>query len=223
MTTPRYGLLFHFTHMDNLPAILRSGALLSDSAVIAGGQLANEAGDLEIKERRRRRPVTCPPGGVVADYVPFYFAARSPMMLKLKSGQVPTFTGDHRDLVYLVTDVSTVVSGGVSFAISDRNAAVALAEFTDDITVLGDLGQSVPVSDFIDWPLMNQTYWHDTLEYPDRMERRMAEFLAHGQLQLDLLLGVAVHSKGQRATVEQMFATSGWPVKVAARPAWYYS
>ena len=93
MTTPRCGLLFHFTHVDNLPAVLDAGAILSDTVVVANGLLANEAGDPEIKQRRRERVVTCPPGGVVADYVPFYFAARSPMMYKLWMGSVPTFTG----------------------------------------------------------------------------------------------------------------------------------
>jgi hypothetical protein len=33
MTTPRCGLLFHFTHLDNLPAILDEGLLLSDTVV----------------------------------------------------------------------------------------------------------------------------------------------------------------------------------------------
>jgi hypothetical protein len=223
MTTPRYGLLFHFTHLDNLPAILEHGGLLSDAVVQAQGLLSNEAGDWAIKERRRGRPVTCPPGGFVGDYVPFYFASRSPMMLKLKSGGVPTFTGDHRDLVYLVTDVTTVVAAGVRFAISDRNAAVALADFSNDIGVLGDLKQRLPESTFIDWPLMNKTYWHNTLEYPDRMERRMAEFLVHGQVPLAMLVGVAVQSDGRRTRVERLFATAGCGLRVVVRPGWYYS
>jgi len=162
MTTPRCGLLFHFTHVDNLPAILDAGALLSDTVVRTRGLLSNEAGDPEIKERRRRQPVTCPPGGVVADYVPFYFAARSPMMYKLYAGGVPSFTGDHRDLVYLVCDVGRIVAAGIPIAISDRNAAKALADFTNDPNILGDLTVEAPRSDFIDWPLMRATMWNNT-------------------------------------------------------------
>ncbi len=120
MKTPRFGILFHFTHVDNLPAVLEAGALLSDTVVCADGLLANEAGDPQIKQRRRERAVTCPPGGVVADYVPFYFAARSPMMYKLWMGSVSTFTGDHHDLVYLVSQVDRMIGAGVAFAISDR-------------------------------------------------------------------------------------------------------
>lgn len=223
MTTPRCGLLFHFTHVDNLPAVLEAGALLSDAVVMANGLLANEAGDPQIKERRRRKSVTCSPGGVVADFVPFYFAARSPMMLLLKSGRVATFTGDHRDLVYLVSDVQRIVEARLPFVITDRNAAGGLADFANDVSILGDLAAPSPQSEFVDWPVMNETWWHDTLEYPDRMERRMAEFLVHGQVPLDLLLGVAVHSDVQKPRIEQMFVDAGRATEVVARPDWYYS
>lgn len=50
------------------------------------------------------------------------------MMFKLFKGSVPTFTGDHRDLVYLMSDVERMVAAEVAYAISDRNAAKALAE-----------------------------------------------------------------------------------------------
>ncbi len=222
MTTPRCGLLFHFTHVDNLPAVLHAGALLSDNIVVANGLLANEAGDPEIKQRRCERVVTCPPGGVVADYVPFYFAARSPMMFKLWKGSVPTFTGDHHDLVYLVSRVDRMIAAGVAFAISDRNAAKALADFSDDVGVLGDLTVDPPQSDFVDWPLMRERIWKNTRDDGERMERRMAEFLVHDRVPLDLLLRVAVHSDAQKATIELMFGDARRTTEVVARPDWYY-
>lgn len=223
MTTPRFGLLFHFTHVDNLPDILAQGALLSDGIVQAAGLLRQEAGNLEIKERRRRRPVTCDPGGVVADYVPFYFAARSPMMLSVKSGRVPTFQGDHTELVYLVTDVETASRVGRPCVVSDRNAAVGVAEFSSDLGVLGDLSSPLPDTSFVDWDVMNLTYWHDTAAYPDRMERRMAEFLVHEQFPLDALVGVAVHNDGIRGSVERMFGSAGLTITVRVRSDWYYN
>lgn len=223
MTTPRCGLLFHFTHVDNLPAILDAGALLSDTVVCARGLLSNEAGDPEIKERRRRQPVTCPPGGVVADYVPFYFAARSPMMYKLYAGGVPSFTGDHRDLVYFVSEVSHMLAADVPFAISDRNAAKALADFTNDVRVLGDLATDAPQSDFVDWPLMKARMWNNTLEDGERMERRMAEFLVHGEVPFDLVVRVAARSDDRKARIERLFAEAGVDLTVIVRSDWYYS
>ncbi len=223
MTTPRCGLLFHFTHLDNLPAILDAGSLLSDTVVCGRGLLSTEAGDPEIKERRRRQPVTCPPGGFVADYVPFYFAARSPMMYKLWAGGVPSFTGDHRDLVYFVSNVDQMVAAGVAFAISDRNAAKALADFTNDAAVLGDLTAELPRSEFVDWAVMKTTMWNNTLADGERMERRMAEFLVHEEVPFRLLAGAAVRSEEHKANVERLFADTGCGLTVVVRSEWYYS
>ncbi|HMQ24598.1 MAG TPA: DUF4433 domain-containing protein [Acidimicrobiales bacterium] len=221
MTTPRCGLLFHFTHIENLPAILEAGALVSDTTVVAQGLLANEAGNPEIKARRRSQPVTCSPGGVVGDYVPFYFAARSPMMYVLWKGRVPSFRGDHHDLVYFVSDVERMVAAGVDFVISDRNAAKALADFTNDAAVLGDLSSPEPDSGFVDWPLMKARRWDNTTDDGERMERRMAEFLVLGSVPLDLL-AAATYADEQRAIVEQTFAEAGVQMTVVSRPGWYY-
>jgi hypothetical protein len=159
----------------------------------------------------------------VADYVPFYLAARSPMMYKLYVGGVPSFTGDHRDLVYFVSDVGRMVAAGLQFAISDRNAAKALAEFTNDVNVLGDLGVDAPRSDFVDWPLMKATMWSNTREDGERMERRMAEFLVHGEVPFDLVLRVAARSDKHKTRVERLFAAAGVDLTVIVRSDWYYS
>lgn len=145
------------------------------------------------------------------------------MMLLLKSGRVPTFTGDHRDLVYFVSEIDLVVSSGIPYVISDRNAATALADFADDATILGDLTSGAPQSGFVDWPLMDEAWWHDTAEYPDRMERRMAEFLVHGRAPLEVMLGIAAYSEAQKVTVERLFEEVGRSVRVEMRPGWYYA
>lgn len=221
MTTPRCGFLFHFTHLDNLPAILQAGALLSDTAVMTQGLLVSEAGNPEIKQRRRGQPVTCPPGGVVGDYVPFYFAARSPMMYLLWQGRVPSFAGDHHDLVYFVSHVDRMVEAGLDFVISDRNAAKALADFTNDVAALGDLTTAEPHSGFVDWPLMEATMWNNTPDDGERMERRMAEFLVLDAVPLDLL-AAATYSDDRQTMVEQMFVGAGVSMRVVNRPNWYY-
>lgn len=195
---------------------------MSDSAVRAIGLKLREAGDPGVKDWRRQCRVPCGPGGVVADYVPFYFAARSPMMYKIAMGGVPSFTGDHRDLVYLVSDVGQVQRLDVACAVTDRNAAVAVADFSDNLEVLGDLSAANPSSDFVDWVLMRQKLWKNTLDEPDRMERRMAELLVHESFPLDGLIGIAVQRESLRPTIEQVFAERRGLVTVRVRPDWYY-
>lgn len=223
MTTRRFGLLYHFTPIENVPRILAQGALLNDNTVQEQDLLVVEAGEKCIKGQRRRRAVPCPPGGVVADYVPFYFAARSPMMGTISRGNVPTFKGDHRDLVYFVTDVVHAVATGHPVVVSNRNAALAWAKFSDDLGVLGDLDAQSPTSDFIDWPLMKQRMWNPTPEDPDRMERRMAELLVHQQLPLDALVGIAVQKEENCERIKGWLReSSGPPTFVAVRPEWYF-
>ena len=88
----------HFTHVENLPGILTAGCLQSDSLVDRSSALRVEAGDLAVKARRKERHVPLAPFGRVADYVPFYFAPRSPMLLTLARGNVPRYS-DRKSVV----------------------------------------------------------------------------------------------------------------------------
>ncbi len=62
-----------------------------------------DVGNQGIKARRSRRAVPVGPGGVVADYAPFYFAPRSPMMFAIEHGNVPTYSSGCDELIYLVS------------------------------------------------------------------------------------------------------------------------
>lgn len=212
VTTPRRGLLFHFTHVANLPSVIAHG-LRSDSAVRADGSLAVEVGEDRIKEQRRRRNVPIGPGGVVADYVPFYFAARSPMLYTINRGNVPAYQDGQDPLVYLVTDVARLQQVGCRFVFTDRNAYYQTATYAEDPARLDEL---------VDWPLMEATMWNNTAAEPDRMERRMAEFLVHGSVPFSAVTAVGVRSEAMTTAVAEVLCTLDDPPKVVVRPDWYY-
>jgi ssDNA thymidine ADP-ribosyltransferase, DarT len=153
--------VLHFTHLDHLPGVVAHG-LLSDTTAQARGLPTSEVGNREIKERRRRRPVPVPPGGTVADYVPFYFAPRSPMMYAIDRGNVPEYAGGIDPLVYLVTTIERLQETGCVVLTTDRNAVLGLAAFRHG---LDGLDASV------DWQLMEATWWNNTVQEPDRVER----------------------------------------------------
>lgn len=211
MTTPRPGLLFHFTHISNLASIAQSG-LASDTVVQGRGQLKTEVGNQRIKAARRSRTVPCGPGGCVADYVPFYFAARSPMLYAIRGGNVSTYQGGQADLVYLITEVSRVVELRLPYVFTDRNAALALAAYGDDAAELGR---------FVDWELMNRRYWTSDDE-SDLRERRMAEFLVHGAVPWDAFLGVATFDDARSEQATDLLSSVGVQTDVLVKRDWYF-
>ena len=213
MTTPSRGLLFHFTHLDNLESIARRG-LLADNRMPEDG-FKTEVGEPSIKERRRERAVPCGPRGVVADYVPFYFAARSPMLFSIHAGNVPTYEGGQDDIVYLVSRIERIVELGLPFVFTNRNAVLGSAAFSDDIARLDD--------EFVDWELMRQKMWDNTAEEPDRKQRRMAEFLVHRQVPWEALLGVVAFDEARSEQASRILDSARITTNVGAISRWYFS
>ncbi|MYJ14840.1 MAG: DUF4433 domain-containing protein [Acidimicrobiia bacterium] len=212
MTKPRRVLLYHLTHVDNLPSIANDG-LRSDGDVEDNDLLEVDIGNQDVKARRRRMAVPVGPGGVVADYVPFYFAPRSPMLFAIHRGGVATFSGGQRGLVYLVARVGAIVDRGLGFALTDRNAASALARFSDRIDDL---------EEFVDWPLMAAKMWNDTLEDPDRMSRRMAEFLVHERVPWDTFIALVARTDEEAENAAARLGNLRGEIQIVVRPRWYY-
>jgi hypothetical protein len=210
------GWPFHFTHIDNLPSIVGAGGLVCDGAT--RHELPKiEVGDPAIKDSRRRRVVPVGPGGTVADYVPFYFAPRSPMMYRIacdRRDAVPgRYQGGDHALVYLAVKVGIVVDSGVAWAVTDGNAAATITRFSTDIDKIGQL---------IDWPLMAATMWNNTVDDQDRQRRRMAELLVHRELPLSLVHGLAVSSDQYARTARETLGDSSLADRIVVCPDWYY-
>lgn len=173
----------------------------------------DELGSPDIKQQRRHRTVTCSMGGVVADYVPFYFSAKSPMLYFAHTGnQLSPFKNGQRELVHLVSHVDVVNDLGGFYAITDRNAALGYARQSDSLDALDTL---------IDWTLQDQKYWNNTADELDRMERRMAEFLVHGECEVGAVLEIVVIDEDVRSRVLDTLEGYDHP-QVRVDRNWYY-
>lgn len=212
MTTPRRGLLFHFTHISNLASIAQDG-LCCDSDVTSSGRPFTEVGNQEIKERRRSRRVPIPPGGSVADFVPFYFAARSPMLYSIHMGNVETYTGGQDEVVYLTTSIDELAQYQLPFVFTDRNAALDFAQFGDD---------PADLDHYVDWDLMEAQMWRNSPSDPDRRERRMAELLVHHVVPWSAISMVATRNKSASRQAANELTTVGADTPVNAKPEWYF-
>jgi hypothetical protein len=205
--------VMHFTHVSNLPGILDAGCLQADSVVDRRAALRVEAADLGIKAGRKQIPILVPPYGRVADYVPFYLAPRSPMLFKLARGGVPTYTEGQDPLIYLVSTAEALSAAGLRCLFSDGNCAAAVTQVFNDLSLLDSA---------VDWEVMRAQMWKNTAEDPDRMRRRMAEFLVHTRVPVDHLAGIAVRTESMMGQVNETLTAHGVALPVRVRPSWYY-
>ncbi len=203
-------LIYHITHIDNLPAILAAGGLRCYRSVCETGytNIAHES----IQDRRAVTRVPLPPGGDLHDYVPFYFAPRSPMLYAIHAGYVVGYRGGEGSIVHVVTSVEAVRKAALRFVFTDGHAIMPLTRFHDDLKDL----------EAIDWPLMRERYWADTDDDPDRKRRRQAEFLVHHALPWGLVHRVGVRDARAKSHAEDLLAAAGHATEVVAKPKWYY-
>lgn len=204
--SPATRRILHFTDIGNLAGIVQAGRVLAHRAA----PCAVDVGHAQIKANRTTTRVPCGPGGMVGDYVPFYYAPRSPMLFSIKCGNVENVSPDQRRLVYLASTAERAYAAGLRCVFSDGNAAAYFTEFADDPAAMDD---------HIDWPLMQATMWNSTAEDPDRMRRRMAEFLVHDAFPLDVLTGVAVYDA---AIQDAVAGIVGPDMAVVVRRNWYF-
>lgn len=205
----------HFTPVEHVASVIEHG-LLSDTVAHETGLLTTEVGNPRIKDQRRQQAVPLLPGGAVADYVPFYFAPRSPMMYAISRGNVPTYTAGTKRLVYLLSTLERLHELGYKPLLTDRNAALSYTAYR-----AFDPADSID-DGFIDWDLMINDYWNNTPDEPQRVERRMAEALVHKEVAWQAITQIGTHSEVVAGEVRAILAAARSRIPVDVRPKWYF-
>lgn len=204
--------IYHITHLDNLIPIVQCGGLLSNTRLRAGNQKFRDISYGNIQDRRATKTVPCAANGVLHDYVPFYFAPRSPMLYTIHKGNVPSYQGGQAAVLHLVTTVEAIEESGLVFTFTDGHAVMDYSDFYED---LADLRA-------IDWDVMESKYWRDTNDDPNRKCKRQAEFLVHNAFPWDLIQEIGVINQSVQAQVRQLLqqVNDFTPVNIYAN--WYY-
>jgi hypothetical protein len=114
----RSRVVYHFSHLDNLAAILEHG-LLSRNEMIRRGLQHTDIAYSEIQERRSDMRVTCGKGGTIHDYVPLYFCKRSPMLY----ANVYNKIADEQFIIYFEFPIDIMLNH--HFVITDSSANAA--------------------------------------------------------------------------------------------------
>src|SRR4051812_3731589 len=114
--------IYHITHIDNLTSIVKDGGLWCDNERLRQKATQVNIAYQDLKARRRRTRVRVAIGGVLGDYVPFYFTTRSPVLYTIARGNVPAVSFNQRDIVYLVSSVERVSREDCEWCFTDGHA-----------------------------------------------------------------------------------------------------
>jgi hypothetical protein len=207
--------IYHITHIKNLRSIIIAGGLLCDADVAKGQVNAIGIAHQHIKERRAQKEVPLAPRGTLCDYVPFYFAPRSPMLYSIHKGYVDGYDGSQNEIIYLVSSVDNISASNIPFVFTDGHAVMAISQFYND---LDDLER-------IDWNIMRAKYWRDTLEDLDKKRRRQAEFLVYSFLPWNQILQIGTRLQTVERQVQAIIEQTGHPHQpnVSVKFNWYYN
>ncbi len=223
MPMPNPVRLFHITAIENLAGICAQGTLFSKNMISQQAGIYTNIAHQGSQGARAVRPVPNPPGGTIHDYVPFYFAPRSPMLSAIHNGKVANCSLTQEDVIHFESTVERALGHGEPFVIYDRNAT---KPYSLPYTSLESL-------DKVAWHLITESpqldgyckYFFDrpTIEkYADRLEKRMAEFLVRAQVPLPAMTRIGVINRQKQLQVQQILQTHQVNIPVAVMPDWYF-
>lgn len=206
--------IYHITNINNLASILNCGGLIAYNTLQTTGINYTNIAHQNIQYRRATTNVPCSAGGTLHDYVPFYFAPRSPMLYTIRRGNVAGYAQGQNSVIHLVSTAQAVQTQGLAFAFTDGHAVMAYAGFYDSLANLPSA---------IDWQLMNSDFWFDTPQDPNRKCRRQAEFLVHQFCPWTLIAEIGVINNTIQAEVVQILQSFNQQTPVRVYSSWYFS
>lgn len=222
---PRPVRIFHITAIDNLNAIFRHGKLLSKAESKRCGVEYHNIAHSDAQRSRSIKTVPITPGGNIHDYVPFYFAPRSPMLMAIDRGNVQDCNYSQNDIVHFELYVRKIYENGSSYVFYDRNATKPYSVPYND---LNQLEQVVAWDLLTESPLLDgfcKFFFdrHDPPKYMDRMEKRQAEFMIKESVSVELINRIGVFNDSKAEIVRQLLNSNGINLRVEVVKDWYFN
>lgn len=208
MGVKQVGLLYHITHIESLRSILQNGGFLAQSIVQKDIQTYIDVANSDIQMRRSRTKIPIAPGGNLHEYVPFYFAPRSPMLYSIcHQGGI-----EQEKIIYFITHTETIEQRGLPFVFTDAHAMMMFTKLYND---LADLVQ-------VDWDIMKATIWTDSIDHPNRKSKRQAEFLVHEKMSLDACIGFATMNAKMQQELQPIVGEFNSKIPIGVRRQFYF-
>ena len=207
---PEKALIWRIIHRDNLPWVLAHGLHCGNSALRAPNWVS--IGNSELIDKRARHAVPVPPGGLLNDYIPFYFTPFSVMMRNIRSGRGGVQQRSNDEIVILVSSLHHITKKGLPFLFTNMHAYYRWASYYDDLAHL----------DQVDWPLLQARDFRRDENDPVKFERYKAEALIHKHCPVSGLIGIVCHSETGKMSAQSQIDAKGLNLPIYVRPDWYF-
>ncbi len=208
--TQAKALIFRITHFDNVAWMISNGLRCRNSSTRHPNY--REIGNPEIISRRATHKVPAGPGGVLSDYIPFYFTPLSPMLLNIRTGWNGLKVVPMKDIIIVATSLHRVQELGIPFVITDRHAVLAICEYSSDLTGLSA----------IDWDLLQARDFKYDAADPGKGERYQAEALIHQHLPIDGVKALICHNTARAEAVTNLLQSEGITANVLVKPSYFF-
>lgn len=209
--TRERALIFRVMHRDNVSWTLRHGLHCQNSESCDPGFVS--IGNEGLIDRRREWPVPVPPGGVLADYIPFYFTPFSPMLLQIKTGNDGIRHRSNHELVILVTSLHKIMEHRIPFLFTDVHAASIDAKFYSTIDHL----------DKIDFGILQDRDFKHDVEDPRKINRYQAEALVYRRIPVHAIQAILCYDDYVREELVADVHACGIELKVITKPDWFFT
>ena len=198
---------YHFSSIENLDSIIELG-LLSTNQKLQRGVTHVDVAAAGIQCRRGAMEVPGSEGRHVHDYVPFYFAQKTPMQLSV----ILKKNVDQQFLIYFAVPLRIIDSRqGVFFTSASANTDIPPPFFCSaESDRLGDLN----------WGIIDHNKW----KYPDDNERhqKMAELLVPDLVSMADVAYIVAWNDGFAQIIRDRFAEKGVPCPNVVCNSWHY-
>lgn len=199
--------IYHFTHIDNLSALINTGAILCKNEMSKNNADYKSLAFDSVQEQRKTHPVPVSPNGTIHDYVPFYFNSLSPMLYTIKKGNIDGV--EMQDLVFFKSTVQAVDASGCKFVFTDGHGIMVLSDYYNDLANL----------DKIPWEVINTKYWNNFL---DGRRLRQSEFLVYNKFDWSLVQTIGVYNGSMLNQVKSLVEVLSHQPNVEIKYNWFF-
>nr|AFQ90343.1 hypothetical protein [Paracoccus marcusii] len=232
--------IFRQVHYSDLPTFLADGEIRAKNHATL--QRCHQVSYQDIVDRRGTNEFSMPNGGVVNDYVPFYFSPITAFTYTIFRENVSLVSPDgtylrkacEDDRIFMVAAPEAFRGSGLFTCFSDY----ALNSRAPMPTVEADLDK---LEDHVHWDVFDESpqtasipevgyqgvcrWYHNVASPPHRMtrkEKRMAEFLVRKAVPLAKIVCIIAKTDAMKDTLKTMMAASTWDIPVYSRRGCYY-